>query len=69
MENKYPKLRGRIVEKYKKISIFAREVGYHPQTIYAKLNGQIPMTTRDIAKWMQPLDIPSEEIVDYFFAL
>lgn len=67
MATKYAKLRGRIVEKYRNLSTFAREINTSPQTISSKLNGKVPITTRDVEKWIEPLDIKPEEIGLYFF--
>lgn len=67
MEKRYSKLRGRIVEKYRNLSNFADAVGVKKPVISNKLNGKVPITSKDIEKWIQPLDIPLEEIGVYFF--
>jgi hypothetical protein len=63
----YPKLRGRIVEKYQNIANFARTIGVEPNVISRKLGGKIGLTTNDIRQWSNLLEIPLEEIGIYFF--
>ncbi len=63
----YPKLRGRIVEKFQNIANFARYLGVEPNVISRKLGGKIGLTKNDIKKWSDILEIPIEEIGIYFF--
>ena len=64
----YPKLRGRIVEKYQNIAGFAGVVGVERNVISRKLSGKIGITKDDIKLWSSLLDITLEEIGIYFFA-
>lgn len=64
----YPKLRGRIVEKYQNIANFARKLKVEPNVISRKLSGKIGMTKNDIKIWSDLLEIPLEEIGIYFFS-
>lgn len=64
----YPKLRGRIVEKYQNIANFARKIGVEPNVISRKLGGKIGLTKNDIKVWSDLLEIPLEEIGIYFFS-
>lgn len=63
----YPKLRGRIVEKYQNIANFARTLKIEPNVISRKLSGKIGLTRKDIKLWSELLEIPIEEIGIYFF--
>jgi len=63
----YPKLRGRIVEKFQNVANFARTIGVEPNVISRKLSGKIGLTKNDIKLWSNLLEIPLEEIGIYFF--
>lgn len=63
----YPKLRGRIVEKYQNIANFAKTLDIEPNVISRKLSGKIGLTKKDIKLWSTLLEIPLEEIGIYFF--
>lgn len=63
----YPKLRGRIVEKYQSIANFAKKLNVEPNVISRKLGGKIGLTVNDIKQWSNLLEIPLEEIGIYFF--
>lgn len=65
----YPKLRGRIREKYGRQEDFARAMGMSPTTLSAKLTGGTEWTRPEIVKACELLDIPLEEAHLYFFAL
>lgn len=64
----YPKLRGRIVEKFQNVANFARYLGVEPNVLSRKLSGKIGITPSDIKRWSEILEIPLEEIGIYFFA-
>jgi hypothetical protein len=69
MKFDFSKLRGRIVEKFRSVSNFAKEIGESPQAVSGKLTGQRAMTKNDIIKWCKPLEIELNEIGEYFFTL
>lgn len=71
MNFNYSKLIGRIVEKYGSRAAFAEADGRSENTISRKLNHKMAITSADIIKWSSKeyLDIPAEEIHEYFFAL
>lgn len=61
------KLRGRVYEKYKSISNFAKKLNKNRSTVSAMLNGKIKIKREDIVDFCNLLDISEEEIVNYFF--
>lgn len=66
---KYNKLKGRLVEYGYNTTDLAKLLGLSKSTISLKLNNIRDFTSSEmlyIAEW---LDIPREEIVDYFFTL
>jgi hypothetical protein len=63
----YGKLKGRIVEKYGSSSNFAKDFGVSVNTFSMKMNNKVRFTTDDITRICDMLDIPSNEIGDYFF--
>ena len=63
----YPKLRGRIYEKYSSLTAFAKELGVSRQVISQKLHKHSGFTIANIEKWCELLDIEQEEIGVYFF--
>ncbi len=63
----YPKLRGRITEKYGTISAFADALGVSKQGVSQKLNKHLGFSVGNIEKWSELLDIQQEEIGVYFF--
>ena len=64
----YPKLRGRIVEKYGSQTEFARKIGKTDQTVTAKLNGKSGFSREDIIEWGRALELTETEVGAYFFA-
>ena len=64
----YRKLRGRIVEKYGSIRVFAEAVGISEVSVSKKMNGRAGFSQKDIENWCDLLEINREEIPDYFFA-
>ena len=64
----YPKLRGRIVEKFGTQSAFAKRIGKSEQTIISKFSGKSSFSQKDIIDWCNILDIEPNEVTDYFFA-
>lgn len=63
----YQKLKGRIIEKYGKQYSFAEAMGWSERTLSLKMNNLRVWTQRDIVKASKLLDIPENEIRDYFF--
>lgn len=63
----YSKLRGRIVEKYRKLGTFAEAMGWSIQTQQKKLSGSIAWTQDDIIKAIVLLDLEASDIPTYFF--
>lgn len=63
----YPKLRGRIIEKYQSYTAFADAINEHKTVVSRKLTGAIGFTKQDIIKWCNALDIASSEIGQFFF--
>lgn len=63
----YPKLRGRIIEKFMTYANFAEHMGIQDSALSNKLSGKNSITKRDIEKWGQELEIPKEEYGIYFF--
>lgn len=65
---KYPKLRGRIVEKFTCNAYFADAMGVDRTVVSRKLSGDIGMSKEDMKKWASFLDIPLEQYGEYFFS-
>ena len=63
----YPKLRGRIIEKFRTYSEFAKAVKEESSVVSRKLNGVIGFTKQDIILWSKMLDIDIKDIGEYFF--
>lgn len=63
----YSKLRGKIVEKFRTQSAFAKAMGINPTTINNKLNNKNQWTSGEISKACELLGIPLSEAHEYFF--
>lgn len=63
----YSKLRGRIREKFKTESAFAKAMNLSHNSISKKLNGHILFVQNEIDKAIMLLEIPDDEISTYFF--
>ena len=68
MPYSYNKLRGRIVEMYGTQERFAEALGMTKQGLSLKMTGKTEFSQRDMNRWCELLNIPKEQIVDYFFA-
>lgn len=68
MNGTFPKLLGRIIEKYGTRREFAKTVGVSEGTISLKLKGKVGMTYKDVENWCKLLDIDISDIGEYFFA-
>lgn len=67
MKYDYSKLRGKIVEKYKTISQFAKEIGISERTLSLKLNNQRQFKQSEIEQCRKSLGLKDSEIQTYFF--
>ena len=68
MATKYQKLRGRIVEKFGTQEAFCKELGISSVTMSSRMTGKTGFTYNDIIEWSSLLDIPTEEIGEFFYA-
>lgn len=64
----YPKLRGKIREKYSKQADFARDMGMNPASLSSKLTEKTEWTRPEIVKACELLGIPLSEAHLYFFS-
>ena len=62
----YPKLRGRIVEKYGTIEKFASAIGRSGVNTSNKLNGKTGFSQSEILQWCKLLDIEIAEVGSFF---
>ena len=67
MNFNYEKLRGRIREKMRSDTVFAKRLGISKTSLSLRLNNQIHFSQRDIYKSMRILQISPEELGVYFF--
>lgn len=67
MSYTYRKLRGRIVEKYRTQTNFAKAVGISKNAMSRKMSGQVRLSQEDMIQWAELLEIDKEEFGDYFF--
>lgn len=63
----YRKLRGRIIEKYGTLKDFAVDMKWSDRTLSLKMNCKVFWKQPEIMKAAKLLDIPSDEVMDYFF--
>ena len=68
MAYNFSKLTGRIIEKCGTRRAFAKEMGFSERTLCLKLNGKISWRQDEMVKACAILEIPLNEIADYFFA-
>ena len=61
------RLNGRIVEKFGTREKFAWACGLSPGKLYPRLRGIVPFRADEISIITEVLDIPPEEIPEYFF--
>ena len=69
MSKNYSKLLGRIRECGFTQESLAKAIGKNKSTISTKLNGRFPFTAKEIDDICKVLNIPNDEIGDYFFAV
>lgn len=65
----YDKLNGRIKEKCKTQSNFAKKMGLSERTVSKKLNNEVPFKQPDIARALEVLELDENDIQAYFFNL
>lgn len=68
MDIKYPKLRGRIIEKYGNMKNFSERIGISETTMSLKMTGKRGFTQKNVFDWAEALDIDLSEVGDYFYA-
>ena len=68
MKYNYSKLLGRIRERGLTQEQLAKELGKNKSTISAKLNNQFSFTQDEMDDICRILEIPNDEIPEYFFA-
>lgn len=67
MNFNYEKLRGRIREKMRSDTVFAKRLGISKTSLSLRLNNQIHFSQRDIYRSMRILQISPEKLGVYFF--
>ncbi len=67
MTFEYRKLRSRIIEKFGSQKNFAHKLGLSEIAFSNKMRGVTRFSTDDILKITDVLDIPKEDISEYFF--
>ena len=67
MEWNYSKLRGKIKEKCGTQEEFSSKIGISKSSLSQKLNNRIEFTQDEIYKACNVLEIPDEDIFNYFF--
>lgn len=69
MKYNYSKLLGRMKERGITQEQLAKEIGVSKATLNAKLNNKFKFTTAEIDAICKVLDIPNNEIGEYFFCV
>lgn len=69
MKFNYSKLKGKIVEKYGTQAAFCNAMGMSERTLTLKLNNRVDWKQSEIIKACELLDIPPNEVNDYFFSI
>ena len=64
----YSKLRGRIVEKFGTMSMFAEHLNISEVALSKKLNNKTSISREDMILWSNALGIPLEEYGAFYFA-
>lgn len=67
IEFDFQKLKGRITEKFNHQEAFAKKVGIAIPSLSNKLNNKSQFSQSEIARAYKLLDIPVDEIDEYFF--
>lgn len=63
----YNKLKGRIIEKYGNQTAFAKAFGTSKNSLSRKMNNKMRFTSDDIIRAAELLEIPENQIGEYFF--
>ena len=63
----YRKLRGRIIEKYGALKDFAMAMEWSERTLSLKMNCKVFWKQPEIMRAANLLEIPSNEVMEYFF--
>lgn len=63
------KLKGRIIEKYGSQGAFAARIGRTQAFVSLILNGHSVLDQKDISIWAEALEIETDDIGAYFFAV
>lgn len=63
----YSKLKGRIVEKCDTQNNFSTKIGMSPQVLNKRLQGEVQFDSSEILRIAETLEIPKDEITEYFF--
>lgn len=67
MSFNYNKLRGRIIEKFGKYSLFAQAMGWTRPTLTNHLAGLVEWRQTDICRALEILELSESDIQTYFF--
>ncbi len=67
MDFNYEKLRGRIREKVRSDTVFAKRIGLSKTSLSLRLSNRLHFSQCDIYNSMRILQIPPEELESYFF--
>lgn len=67
MDFNYEKLRGRIREKVRSDTVFAKRLGLSKTSLSLRLSNRLHFSQCDIYNSMRILQIPPEELESYFF--
>lgn len=65
----YSKLKGRIKEKYETQTELSKHISYGFSSLSMKLNNEVLFSQPDILELLRVLEIPNEDISEYFFKL
>lgn len=65
--NEHRKLKGRIIEIYGTCSAFAKALGVSRQNVSMILSGKRGISQKVIMRWAELLDIPVEQIGEFFY--
>lgn len=63
----YQKLRGKIIERFATLTMFADFLGLSLTSLSAKLNQRTDFTRKEILAWCSYLGIAKKDIGTYFF--
>ena len=67
LEYDYSKLDGKIKEVFGSRKRYSRAIGRSERTVSLKMNNKIPFDQEEIDRTVVVLNIPADEIWDYFF--